>query len=141
MIFDVQEGCMGTAFNLLTEHIFHAVTQAHAMSLCRVTGNKSRNVTTLLAVESLPLPTDVNERGDKLIFQDDGVCASQHILSSWRCPIRPPRKTCSSEPPVSRSPWKKPSSLIITPTTSAHILTIARSCNPCCQRTMKTCWA
>ena len=66
---DVLEGCKGTFFNLLTVHMFHALTQAHAMSdLCRVTGNKSRNITTLLAASSsLPLPTDLNGRGDKLI--------------------------------------------------------------------------
>ena len=52
---DVPEGCKGTFFNLLTVHMFHALTQAHAMSdLCRVTGNKSRNITTLLAAEFPP---------------------------------------------------------------------------------------
>ena len=35
--------------------------------LCRVTGNKSRKITTLLAAEFPPLPTDLNGRGDQLI--------------------------------------------------------------------------
>ena len=122
---DVPEGCKGTAFNLLTEHMFHALTQAHAMSdLCRGASNKSRNITTLLAVEFPPLPTDLNGRGDKLIsFR---TMAYRRPTYSWWCPVRSPRKTSSSEPPVSRSPSKKPSSRIITQTRSAHILTITR---------------
>ena len=64
MSIDVLEGCKGTAFNLLTVHMFHALTQAHATSdLCRVTCNKSRNITTLHAGEFPPLPTDLNGRG------------------------------------------------------------------------------
>ena len=57
---DVPEGYKGAAFNLLTAHMFHALTQAHAMSdLCKVAGTKSRNVATLRS--SLPYQTILDE--------------------------------------------------------------------------------
>ena len=81
MSIDVPEGCKGTAFNLLAAHMFHTLTQAHAMSdLCRVTGNKSWNVTTMFAAEFPPLRTDVNGRGDKLISFRTMACVQANIF-------------------------------------------------------------
>ena len=67
MDISVPEGCSDTNFNLLTVHMFHALTQAHVMSdLCNITRTKSRNVATLLAAKFPPLPNDFG-RGDMLI--------------------------------------------------------------------------
>ena len=61
--------------------------------LCRITGNKSRNVTTLLAAEFPPLPTDVNGRGDKLIsFRTMAYVQANIFLAA---PYQTPREDLS----------------------------------------------
>ena len=65
---DIPEGCGGKIFNLLTAHMFNTLTQSHAMSdLCKATGTKSRNISTLLDAEFPALLTDPPGRCDKLI--------------------------------------------------------------------------
>ena len=71
-----------TNFNLLTEQLLHALTQAHAMSdLCKVAGTKSRNIATLLAAKFPPLPNDFG-RGNMLIsFRTMAYVQANTLLS------------------------------------------------------------
>ena len=42
---DLPEGCLGTEFNLLATHMFHAFSRAQSMSdLCKITGAKDKTV-------------------------------------------------------------------------------------------------
>ena len=56
---DLPEGCLGTEFNLLAAHMFHAFSQAQSMSdLCKITGAKEKTVAALLEAEFPRLPND-----------------------------------------------------------------------------------
>ena len=56
---DLPDGVLGSEFNLLAAHMFHAMSKAQSMSdLCKITGAKGKTIAALLDAEFPRLPDD-----------------------------------------------------------------------------------
>ena len=108
-------------FVLIKLSVFHALTQAHAVSdLCKATRAKSRNVgtSTLLAAKFPPLPNDFG-RGDMLMsFRTMAYMQANIFLSA---PYQTPKDELFQRATSFQDSSKKSSKHIMPSTTSALI--------------------